>query len=92
MRTLVDPPPALRCERCNGELRFKKIEQHTSLPEFDVSTFVCTKCGAEKSSRTRHDPHSAPCGGRKPSEPTASRMSVGAWSAWPSSPVDREIW
>jgi ribosomal protein L40E len=69
MRTLVDPPPALHCERCNGDLRFKKIEQHTSLPEYDISTFVCTKCGHEKSYKARHNPQSTPCGNRKPPEP-----------------------
>ena len=91
MRTLVDPPPTLRCERCNREMRFKKIEQHTPMTEFDISTFVCTKCGAEGSSRARRDPHSAPWGSRKPPEPVASRMSLGAWSAFPSSPVEPEV-
>ena len=66
MRTFVEPPPALRCELCNSELRLKKIEQHTSLIEFDMTTFVCTKCGHEKSYRTRHDPRSAPRASGKP--------------------------
>jgi hypothetical protein len=90
MRTLVDPPPALRCEACNREMRLKKIEQHTSLTEFNITTFVCTSCGLEKSFRASRDAHSAPSGNRKPPEPVASRMSVGAWSTWPSSPVDPE--
>jgi len=62
MRTLVDPPPAVRCETCNRELRLKKIEQHTSLTEFDITTFVCTNCGLEKSFRASRDAHSAPPG------------------------------
>jgi ribosomal protein L40E len=66
MRTLVDPPPALRCEVCNGELRLKKIEQDTSLTEFDITTFVCTKCGHEESHRATRDRHSAPRASEKP--------------------------
>jgi ribosomal protein L40E len=64
MRTLVEPPPALRCEVCNGELRLKKTEQDTS--EFDITTFVCTKCGHKESYRARHDPRSAPRASEKP--------------------------
>jgi hypothetical protein len=60
MRTLIDPPPSLRCDLCNGELRLKKIEQHTSSLESDTTTFVCAKCGHEKSYRVSRDPHSAP--------------------------------
>ena len=66
MRTLVDPPPALRCESCNGELRLKKVELRSSLIEFDIITLVCTKCGHEKPYRTSHDPHSAPPASKKP--------------------------
>ena len=60
MRALVDPPPSLRCDLCNGELRLKKIEQDASPLESDVTTFVCAKCGHEKSYRVSRDPHSAP--------------------------------
>jgi hypothetical protein len=47
MRASVDPPPSLRCDLCTGELRLKKIEQHTSPLESDTTTFVCAKCGHE---------------------------------------------
>jgi hypothetical protein len=60
MRTLVDPPPSICCATCNGELRLKAIEQDTSTFESDINTFVCAKCGQEKSFRVSHDPRSAP--------------------------------
>jgi hypothetical protein len=60
MRAHVDPPPSLRCDLCNGELRLKKIEQHTSPLESDATTFLCAKSGREKLYRASRDPHSAP--------------------------------
>ena len=67
MRTLVDPPPSLRCDVCNGELRLKKIQQDTSPLKSDITTFVCAKCGREKSYRVSSDPRSAPVASKKPS-------------------------
>jgi len=66
MRTHVDPPPSARCDLCSGELRLKKIEQDTSHSESDVTTFVCTKCGHEKSFSASRDPRSAPRASKNP--------------------------
>jgi hypothetical protein len=33
MRNLVEPPPSTHCERCDGELLFKRIEPDN--PDFD---------------------------------------------------------
>jgi hypothetical protein len=66
MRTLVDPPPSLRCDLCNGELRLKKIEQDTSPFESEITTFVCAKCGRVKLYRVSRDPRSASRTSKKP--------------------------
>ena len=66
MRTLVDPPPSLRCDVCSGELQLKKIQQDTSPLRSDITTFFCAKCGHEKSYRVSSDPHSAPRASKKP--------------------------
>jgi hypothetical protein len=66
MRTLVDPPPSLRCDLCNGELRLKKIERDTSPLESDITTFVCAKCDRVKLYRVSRDPHSASRASMKP--------------------------
>ena len=59
MRNLVQPPPSLHCELCDGELRFKRIE--CADPDFDteVEIFVCVKCGRAHSLRMIHDPYAA---------------------------------
>ena len=45
MRNLTQPPPSMRCERCNGELRFKRIEPDDPVFDMEVEKFVCAKCG-----------------------------------------------
>lgn len=59
MRTLVQPPPSSRCDRCGGELRLKLIESANRLLNLDNETFVCAKCGREQSYTVNHD-HSMP--------------------------------
>jgi hypothetical protein len=50
MGNLVQPPPSLHCDHCNGELRLKLIEPANPVLELDAEIFVCAKCG--HSSRT----------------------------------------
>ena len=78
MRTLVDPPLSLRCGVCNGELRLKKIQQDTSPLKSDITTFVCAKCGRDKSYRASGDPHSAP-GASKKRRATWTRARSASW-------------
>jgi predicted RNA-binding Zn-ribbon protein involved in translation (DUF1610 family) len=66
MRTLIDLPPSLRCDVCNGELRLKKIEQDTSPLESDITTFVCAKCGRVKLYRVGRARYSASRASKKP--------------------------
>ena len=55
MRTLVQPPPSLRCEFCRGELRFKLIESGEQTFDLDIEVFVCVSCGREKTFTVGHD-------------------------------------
>ena len=41
MRALVQPPPSLHCDLCQGELRFKRIDLDGVVFEFDTEIFVC---------------------------------------------------
>ena len=45
MRTLVEPPPSSRCNKCGGELRLKLIESASHILDLDNQIFVCAKCG-----------------------------------------------
>ena len=72
MRNLVQPPPFMHCKRCNGELRFKRIEPDDPLFDTEVEIFVCSKCGHVHSvpgdsrplCRTRREKLAARHGGR----------------------------
>ncbi len=59
MRNLVQPPPSIHCELCDGELRFKRIEPDDPVFDTEVEIFVCAKCGREHSRRLMHDPYVA---------------------------------
>jgi DNA-directed RNA polymerase subunit RPC12/RpoP len=68
MRNLVEPLPSTHCERCGGELLFKKIETDDPALDLEVQIFVCARCGREHSRRLIHEPYTAhtACGaGRK---------------------------
>jgi len=45
MRNLIQPPPSMHCELCDGELRFKRIEPDDPAFDMEVEIFVCSKCG-----------------------------------------------
>jgi hypothetical protein len=55
MRNLVEPPPSTHCERCKGELLFKRIEPDDPAFDIEVQLFVCAKCGREHSRRLIHE-------------------------------------
>ena len=59
MRNLVQPLPSLHCERCDGELRFKRIESDDPVFDTEVEIFVCVKCGRAHSRRIIYDPYAA---------------------------------
>ncbi len=59
MRNLVQPPPSMHCELCDGELRFKRIEPDDPVFDTEVEIFVCAKCGREHARRMIHDPYAA---------------------------------
>lgn len=68
MRNLVDPLPSTHCERCGGELLFKRIETDDPAFDIDVQIFVCAKCGREHSRKLIHErysPHTARVAERK---------------------------
>jgi len=59
MRTLVPPPPELRCDQCRGELRLKQlIVAADETLDVDTEIFVCVKCGREHSRIVSHDRYS----------------------------------
>ena len=66
MRNLVQPPPSLHCQLCQGELQFKRTVSEESLFELDSEIFVCIKCGREHSYRVTHDRYAAHHGSDKP--------------------------
>jgi len=49
MRNLVQPPPSMHCDLCDGELRFKLIKPDDPVLDMDAEIFVCAKCGREQS-------------------------------------------
>jgi DNA-directed RNA polymerase subunit RPC12/RpoP len=59
MRNLVEPPPSTHCERCDGELLFKRIEPDNPDFDIDIQVFVCARCGREHSRRLIHEPYNA---------------------------------
>jgi hypothetical protein len=59
MRNLVQPPPSMHCELCDGELRFKRIEPDDPVFDMEVEIFVCSKCGRVHSRRMIYDPYIA---------------------------------
>ena len=65
MRNLTQPPPSMRCERCNGELRFKRIEPDNPVFDMEVEIFVCAKCDHAHSLRVFHDPYAAHTASKK---------------------------
>ena len=65
MRNLVQPPPSLHCDLCNGELRLKLIETTDKVLDLDAEMFVCAKCGHEQSYVVCHDHYSKPYGVRR---------------------------
>ncbi len=65
MRNLIQPLPAMRCTRCDGELLFKCVERGNPVLDIEVQVFVCAKCGREHSRQLTHDrytAHTAPDG------------------------------
>jgi len=77
MRNLVQPPPSLHCDHCNGELRLKLIEPANSVFDLDAEIFVCAKCGHEQSYVVQHDHYSTPPRARRGS---AIRWAPAVWS------------
>jgi uncharacterized protein with PIN domain len=61
MRPLVQPPPSLRCKRCGGELRLKRIEPADPTFDLENEVFACANCGHTQSYTVTHD-HYAPRG------------------------------
>jgi DNA-directed RNA polymerase subunit RPC12/RpoP len=55
MRTLVQPPPMTRCDRCGGELLLKLVESANRALDLENEIFVCASCGRELSFVVGHD-------------------------------------
>ena len=55
MRTLVEPPPSSRCDKCGGELRLKLIEPANRTHDLDNQIFVCAKCGGGQLCTVSHN-------------------------------------
>jgi hypothetical protein len=59
MRNLVQPPPSMHCELCDGELRLKLIKPDDPVLDTEVEIFVCSECGHEHSRSVIHDRYAA---------------------------------
>jgi len=59
MRNLVQPLQSLHCKRCDGELRFKRIEPADSVFHVEVEIFVCVRCGHSHLRSKSPDPYAA---------------------------------
>jgi hypothetical protein len=66
MRNLVQPPPSLHCDLCQGELQLKRIDPDGPFLEWDCEIFVCMKCGHGHSYRVSHDRYAAHSRSDKP--------------------------
>jgi uncharacterized protein with PIN domain len=55
MRAMTQPPPSSRCDKCNGELRFKLIETTDRGLNLENEISVCENCGRELSLIVSHD-------------------------------------
>jgi uncharacterized protein with PIN domain len=55
MRTLVQPPPSMHCDRCSGELRLKLVESANRTLDLENQILVCANCGRELSCIVEHD-------------------------------------
>jgi len=58
MRSLVEPPPSLRCI-CGGELRLKLIEPADRTFGKQREIFVCTNCSREQTLLADRNPYVA---------------------------------
>ena len=59
MRRLVDPPPSMKCDLCEGALLLERVEPDVHFVEVDVAIYICVKCGRERSRQVIHDPYAA---------------------------------
>jgi len=55
MRTMTQPPPSSRCDKCGGELRLKLVEVAERGLNLENEIFVCANCGLEQSLTVNHD-------------------------------------
>ncbi len=55
MRTITQPPPSSRCDKCGGELRLKLVEVAEHGLNLENEIFVCANCGLEQSLTVSHD-------------------------------------
>ena len=55
MRTITQPPPSSRCDKCGGELQFKLVEVGEPGLNLENEIFVCANCGLEQSLTVNHD-------------------------------------
>jgi uncharacterized protein with PIN domain len=55
MRTITQPPPSSRCDKCGGELQLKLIEAADRGLNLEYEIFACANCGREQSLTVRHD-------------------------------------
>ena len=60
MRTLVQPPPSIHCDRCGGDLRLKLVKPSLRTDGFENETLVCETCSREQSCIVEHDKYSGP--------------------------------
>jgi DNA-directed RNA polymerase subunit RPC12/RpoP len=63
MRTLMQPPPMTRCDRCGGELLLKLVESANRALDLENEIFLCASCGREISftvNRDRYAAHNTP--------------------------------
>lgn len=62
MRKTIEPPPALQCGKCAGQIRLKQVENANAALGLSNNIFACTTCGTERIFTTRRDqysPHAA---------------------------------
>jgi hypothetical protein len=78
MRNLVQPPPSLHCQFCDGELRFKRIESDDPIFDTEVEIFVCVKCGRAHPRRMIHDPYAAQTASTMPPGTVGQRGEFGS--------------
>lgn len=59
MRKITEPPPAMQCGKCGGQLRLKHVDTANAALGLNSNVFACTTCGVERAFVAHRDHYSS---------------------------------